>query len=555
VHWREWGDEAFREAQEQDKPLALFDTAFWCGFCQRMDETSLSDDQVIALLNAFFVPVRFEESQRPDLDLRYNQNGWPTIGFFTPAGAHLASVNYTPPEDFVGVLVRLVDFYQQNHDALSGLEAERPASPQGDGVPLTSALVEEVAGILDGLADREYGGYGLDLKLLHPAAIDFALYLYETRGEHEQLEHVVLTLTKLRDSRTFDAQDGGFFRYSSRRDWQEPHPEKLLADQAALLSQYLDLYLLTGDLPHRDTAEGLIRYLDRTLTTDETRPGFAGCQDYLHGAGGHTGLGAERPYIIDHLVYCDANARAASAYLKAWWYLGREDCRDRAVLVLDMLWDRMRGPDGGMHHYWQDGAYLPGLLCDALAMGDALLDAHAALGDERSLHRAREVAEYVTANHPAPGGGFYDIGRLGPGKLGVPLTLMTENAEAAMFFTRLADLSGDAAYRGVAARALACIPNSHREHGAFAAAFGHALARWLSPPLLVKLTGRPGAPDTLALLRAARTQLRHPNVVVRYHDAAGDTPGPTLNLAGNGVSYGQISDPEQLSPALLFPDP
>ena len=62
VQWREWGPEAFQEAQDHAKLPVVFLTAFWCGFCQRMDETALSDDEVIALLNAFFVPIRVEES-------------------------------------------------------------------------------------------------------------------------------------------------------------------------------------------------------------------------------------------------------------------------------------------------------------------------------------------------------------------------------------------------------------------------------------------------------------------------------------------------------------
>jgi uncharacterized protein YyaL (SSP411 family) len=96
VKWWEWDAEAFQEAQQQDKPVVVFLMAFWCGYCQRMDETSLSNEEVQALLNAFFIPVRVEESQRPDVDLRYNQDGWPTIAFLTPAGDHLFSVNYTP---------------------------------------------------------------------------------------------------------------------------------------------------------------------------------------------------------------------------------------------------------------------------------------------------------------------------------------------------------------------------------------------------------------------------------------------------------------------------
>ena len=104
IRWREWGAEAFHEAQAQDKPVMLFLGAFWCGICQRMDETTFSDDETIALLNAYFIPVRVEEAQRPDIDVRYNQNGWPTIVFMAPKGAHLASVNYLPPDRFGDVL-------------------------------------------------------------------------------------------------------------------------------------------------------------------------------------------------------------------------------------------------------------------------------------------------------------------------------------------------------------------------------------------------------------------------------------------------------------------
>ena len=126
VKWRPWGAEAFQEAQQQDKPLVLWLTAFWCGYCQRMDDTTLSNDEVIALLNAFFIPIRVEESQRPDVDLRYNQNGWPTIAFLTPAGDDILRVNYLAPEPFISLLVRLVDAYQRDKATHSGDGGPQP---------------------------------------------------------------------------------------------------------------------------------------------------------------------------------------------------------------------------------------------------------------------------------------------------------------------------------------------------------------------------------------------------------------------------------------------
>src|ERR687891_2458083 len=133
ITWWEWGEEAFQAAQQQDKPLVVFLTTFWCGYCQRMDETSLSNDEVIALLNAFFIPIRVEESQRPDVDLRYNQNGWPTIAFLTPAGEPLLSVNYTAPEPFITLLVRLIDVYQHEQTTLLASAAQqRTAARQAE---------------------------------------------------------------------------------------------------------------------------------------------------------------------------------------------------------------------------------------------------------------------------------------------------------------------------------------------------------------------------------------------------------------------------------------
>jgi hypothetical protein len=285
VKWRGWGAAAFQEAEQQDKPVVVFLTAFWCGYCQRMDETSLSNDEVIALLNAFFIPIRVEESQRPDVDLRYNQDGWPTIAFLTPAGDPLFSVNYTAPEPFINLLVKLVDSYQRDKaailetgvrnraDAVARQSEERPA-------PLSAPIVVEIAGMIEGLADSTHGGYGTQFKFLHTEANDFLLYLFEVTGEASYLNHVAFTLRKMQQSRTFDAVDGGFFRYSSKPDWQEPHPEKLLDDQAALLRNYLHTYLLTEQAVYRDTAEGLIDYLNTTLA-DDAMSCFFGCQDYV----------------------------------------------------------------------------------------------------------------------------------------------------------------------------------------------------------------------------------------------------------------------------------
>jgi uncharacterized protein YyaL (SSP411 family) len=555
VAWRAWGEDAFRQAREQGKPVALFITAFWCGFCQRLDETTLSNDDVIALLNAYFIPIRVEESQRPDVDLRYNQDGWPTIAFLTPGGDHLFSVNYLAPEAFVNLLVRVVSSAQGAGETTADAALQPPAVPSPrtdpeDTQPLGPALVAEIAGMVEGLADPVHGGYGAKDKFLHTEANEFLLYLFETTGERAYLDHVLLTLDTMRRSRTFDATDGGFFRYSSRRDWQEPHPEKLLDDQAALLGNALHAFLLTEAPAERETAAGLIDYLNTTLRDPDTGL-FFGCQDYVRPefVAGRRGP-PDVLSVIDTYLYCDANARTASAYLHAWWLLGDERCCTDARQVLRWLWAHLRALDGGMMHYWDGEQRVPGLLMDAVMMGRALLDGYAFLGDPVLLDRAKELADSIVLRHRNPAGGFYDIAAPGPAALQFPMTVLQQNAVLADFFRALADLSGERAYRNAAYWALTSFPNAHRQYGAFAAGFGHALARLLAPPVFVTLTGAPGDPRLRELLRVALTGVRPQNPALRFRAGhAGADARIEIGFAG-GLS-GPITNPAELTPELL----
>ena len=553
VNWREWGPEAFQEAQQQGKLVVLFITAFWCGFCQRMDENALSDDDVIALLNGFFVPIRVEESQRPDIDLRYNQNGWPTIVFLTPQGGQLFTVNYMDVDPFANILAKTVNLYQEDTEALLGSASPVHGGLGGqqeddDTAPLAPPLLAEIAGMVEGLADQENGGYGTQFKFLHTEANEFSLYLHEVTGEAGYLDHITFTLDQIRRSSTFDGKDGGFFRYSSQPDWNEPHPEKLLEDQASLLKNFLHAYLLTGDDKHRKSAAGLINYMDSTLW-DESKQAFHGCQDYVREIASPPEVSRESPLIsvIDEYVYCDANARAASAYLDAWWVLGEDGCLERARQILDSLWRNLRSPAGGMFHYSDGLPHAPGMLTDAVAAGSAFLDAFAVLDEEDHLARAKELAGDIIRVHRSGHGGFLDISQTGPASLQIPIPVLTQNALAAAFFVRLADLTGDLNQRENAVWAMESFPNSHRQFGAFASGFGHALGRLLTMPLVVTLTGKSGSPEVRSLAQAALTQLRHGDVVLRFRQ--GHDNGPArADIQLEGRILGSITDPGQITP-------
>jgi len=220
IHWHEWGDEAFRQAQEQDKPLMLFLTAFWCRFCQRMDEGAFSDEENIALLNAYFIAIRAEDTQRPDVNTRYNLNGWPTIAFMAPRGELLGATNYLPSEEFGNLLARLYTGYHEKKDEIRAVSNNPVETPSETTAAVTrehswESSLSEVTTVIMNLADRVHGGYGRGQKFIHPEANDFLLSRYEATKDADYLDHVRLTLDRMREGEIHDHEGGGYFRTCS----------------------------------------------------------------------------------------------------------------------------------------------------------------------------------------------------------------------------------------------------------------------------------------------------------------------------------------------------
>lgn len=490
IRWREWGPGAFDSAREGDKPLMLLIGAFWCAFCQRMDETAFSDEEVAALLNAYFVPVRTENAQRPDVDARYNQNGWPTVVFMAPGGEPLAAVNYLDSEDFANVLVRVHTAYQENKETFSDTPASAatPTASETAAVsinekPRPEALAE-ISSALMAMADGENGGFGPGHRFPHPEASDFLLYRYETTGEARYLGHAALTLDRLRAGATWDARCGGFFRYSSKPDWSEPHREKLLADHAGVLDNSLYLFRLSGRTEYRRLAEEIVEYMEGTLSAgigSAAGGAFYGCQDYVRPPGDDPASADPANWysVIDELIYADANARAASAYLEAARVLERAELTDRALGVLEFLWSRLRSEGGQLCHFYDGEPRAPGLLIDQAYTGLAMLDAHRAVEEAVFLERAVHLGDAVLAFHAGPSGGFHDIGQPGPAHLRHPLTLIAENGAAARFFLRLGEAAGQPKYRQAAVRALAAFTEDLTPYGVYAASYGRALGEVL----------------------------------------------------------------------------
>ncbi len=112
IQWRSWGPVSFSEARQKNRPVLLSISAVWCHWCHVMDETTYSDDDVIARINEDYIPVRVDRDRRPDVDARYNMGGWPTAVFLTPAGRVITGGTYTAPEQMTSLLRRVTGTYR-----------------------------------------------------------------------------------------------------------------------------------------------------------------------------------------------------------------------------------------------------------------------------------------------------------------------------------------------------------------------------------------------------------------------------------------------------------
>src|ERR687896_2437337 len=223
INWFEWEGDAFRQASEKDKPVMLFLSAFWCRYCQRMDEGAFSERENMALLNAYFIALRVENAIRPDIDARYNLNGWPTIAFFTPAGELLAAVNYLDAEEFQELLLNVYLAYQnkaaENRVTKSVEEREDEAAQQTEPERSPASTLTEITNTIMSIADRVHGGYGNGQKFIHPEVNDFLLSRYDATQDRIYLDHVCLTLDRMREGAIHDIEQGGYFRTTTGADW------------------------------------------------------------------------------------------------------------------------------------------------------------------------------------------------------------------------------------------------------------------------------------------------------------------------------------------------
>src|SRR3984885_78857 len=298
VEWHEWGTEAFARAAGEDKPILLDIGAVWCHWCHVMDRESYEDPQLAAVINQYFIAVKVDRDERPDVDTRYQaavaaisgQNGWPLTAVLTPDGKPFFGGTYFPRDDRYGrpgferVLRSMVEAWKTRRDEVlesagSVVEAiEYNENFAGRAGNLSLGIVDQmVASALDKF-DRHNGGFGSQPKFAHPSAIDLLLDVAGRTGNEAAREAAMVTLQKMARGGVYDQLGGGFHRYSVDEAWVVPHFEKMLYDNAELLKNYVHAFETYVDPPSANVARDIIRWMDASLT-DRERGGFYASQD------------------------------------------------------------------------------------------------------------------------------------------------------------------------------------------------------------------------------------------------------------------------------------
>jgi uncharacterized protein YyaL (SSP411 family) len=555
----DWTDEAFERAKNENKPVLLDISAVWCHWCHRLDHDTYSVPEVAEYIESNFIPIRVDTDKRPDINRRYNMGGWPTTAFLTPDGRVIGGGTYMPPEQMRQVLRDVKSFWEKS----IGKPAPELGMPEPESIPigqLSPLIVDEILGEVANNFDPIYGGFGSEPKFPNTEAHELALLKYHYSGNREFLRFAAVTLQNVGRSGTYDKEMGGFFRYSTLRDWSVPHFEKMCEDNAKWLTLYLHAYQVTSEPFYADIARGIIGYVNAWLS-DQVNGCFYGSQDAdeeYYKLSKTERVKAKPPFIDKH-IYTNWNAMMTSAYLEASFTLGEMSTREFGLNSLERLLKLNYKPGEGMFHYHDGRPHLENQLADQVQTAKALCSAYECTGDRKFLERAGELMEIAGRKlYDAEYGAFFDtiVDPNAPGFLSKPAKPLEENSTAALVLTKLFHLTGKDVYRKQAEETLKRFAAIYPQFGFMAAEYAIAVDTFINEPTTVRILGSPEKPGTKGLLTEAH-RVYEPRKIIQVLDPKKDSgtiaalgfpnaEQPTAYVCVGTVCTAPIIEPKQI---------
>jgi uncharacterized protein YyaL (SSP411 family) len=518
VHWQAWDDDVLRVAQQERRPVLLFITASWCHFCRDMAATTWADPEVAAAVAEHVIAVRVDKDDRPDIDARYGQGGWPSTVVLSPDGETLGGGTWLDPKEVVGLVV---DAARRVRTEGPSRQAPRllPRQPTGR---LDASVLPAIEAALLAQFDARHGGFGTGQKFPHPEALDFAILRQSERGNPRLREVLEKTLTHMAEGGLHDHVEGGFFRFCRERDWRQPHTEKLLETQAGLARNYLEAGQLMQRRDFLEIGERTIDAMLRLFLDPEVKLCHSSLDaDDEYYSRDAAGRKTRRRPSPDGRHLADSNARAVSALLKAGAVLRREQLTAAGLELAAALVSHLWRPGHGVSHSVEEGGrLLPGQLRDQAESARALLHVLQYTDDRRLAPALEDLLETIATEHVSAEGELVNRDEVaGPREAGRRDAAILDSAAAAEVLLRGALYSGRSTYALLARRALELHTEDFRRYGYAMSAYGRSVELIVHPPLHIVIVGAADDPRTQELFRNASYSFLPSRVVQRLDPA------------------------------------
>jgi uncharacterized protein YyaL (SSP411 family) len=303
VDWYPWGEEAFEKARKEDKMIFLSIGYSTCHWCHVMAHESFENADIAKVMNEYFVCVKVDREERPDVDKVYmafvqattGGGGWPMSVWLTPDLKPVVGGTYFPPEQrsglpgFPDVCKQIASAWNDDPQRLidSGNEVvkrlrEIYTAKPGGSEALTSSVLDLAYTRIESGFDEENKGFGRAPKFPRPVNFNFLLRYMSRKGRETDVGTRALSMTlesldAIAEGGIHDHLGGGFHRYAVDQYWHVPHFEKMLYDQAQLAVSYLEAYQITRDKRYADVARDVLDYVLRDMTSSEG--GFYSAED------------------------------------------------------------------------------------------------------------------------------------------------------------------------------------------------------------------------------------------------------------------------------------
>ena len=283
VEWYEWGEEALLKAKQENKLILVSIGYSACHWCHVMERESFELQEVAEVMNKHFVCIKVDREERPDIDQIYmtavqlmtGSGGWPLNCICLPDQRPIYGGTYFKKDDWINILINVADLWQNEPEKAEqyaerltdGIRSAEKVIPNIQTQPYNAEDLKDIVIPWKGTFDLSDGGYNRAPKFPLPNNWQFLLRYGHLMNNQVIQGAVLTTLEKMALGGIYDQLGGGFARYSVDAQWHVPHFEKMLYDNAQLVSLYTEAYQYSGNVIFKEVAEETIQWLERDMTS------------------------------------------------------------------------------------------------------------------------------------------------------------------------------------------------------------------------------------------------------------------------------------------------